>query len=211
MGQCGYAKAPAHHLEHQKFIDMVMNYDVPAMKENPVKALEEAREILQTLIFNHMLTSDQEFAKAYKSWMNLHSSQLEAEKEEKQGDWMKYGKKIAELDVTRAILLNNQSYRGHVVLINKDKRTSFSQLTALERSALSGDVTKMTAALRKALKPDAFDYAIYEDVDEFLMCHIIPKYKEDPNFGKPFDYDTQKILLYHEYDELLDKIQQQIK
>lgn len=208
MEQSGYEKLSRHRLEHQEMIKAVSDFDVVALKKNPVKSLGHARDILQTKIFEHMLVADQDFAKYYKS--HNDTKKVPEAAKDKTGSLSaaeeKYGKKLFGLDMTDCYLAVDQTCRGHVILVNKEVKHHYLQLSSLERSALSDDVSKASSILKKVLSPDAFDYACYEDVDERLMYHIVPKYRSDEAYGRPFSPGARGKLQKTDYDMLAEKL-----
>jgi len=84
-------------------------------------------------------------------------------------------------------------------------------MTALERDSFHADMIRVAKAVKKVFKPDAIDYMYFEDVDENLLFHIIPKYQGAEDFGKSPVYDAGKELTEDEYKDLVAKIGSEIK
>lgn len=213
MKECAYPELSAHRKLHLDMVSIINQYDVHALSLDPVKKLEEAREILQDKIFGHMLTEDQKFARYYRNWKN-HNGGTDAGKamsvsgnaDALEARYEKQGKLLAEFDMTRCYLLYNQYYRGHVLLVNKEEKYSLTQLATLERSTFFNELAKVASLIKKTLLPDALEYACFEDVQDKLSYHIVPKYRTDPDFGKPFDWEKMKKPEDAEFQELFEKL-----
>jgi len=174
--------------------------------------LIQIREVLLDMVFNHLLTEDQDFARSYRLYEKLYKKAVEQKQKYKDDCEDRFGPELADLDLTRAYLLKDQTYRGHVIVINKEKSAKLLVLTALERNMFFADVTRIAAAIKKTLQPDAIEFAYYEDYDQQLLWHIVPKYHSDSDFGHPFDVAGQKKELEQsEYQEIIQAIQKELR
>ena len=71
------------------------------------------------------------------------------------------------------------------------------------------------AATAKAIfelyHPDKINYATFGDLVPHVHVHVVPKYKDGPDWGNPFD-DTQgkKELTDAEYQKMVDELKETI-
>ena len=180
MQEMCYARITAHKKYHKKCSDFITKLDLPKVKEEPVEQLKMIKEEVQSWIMNHVLSEDRDMTIAYQKY--LKEEQERANKTEVQVE-ERYGRLLKEYDVIKLYLYKNQDCKGHLVAVFKESGKEMCRLSALERNLFFADVAKAANALKKCYKPDAVCYASYEDMDEELVYHIIPKYKEDANYG----------------------------
>ena len=107
----------------------------------------------------------------------------------------KYGRLLKEYDVVKLYLYKDQTCKGHLVAVFKESATEMTRLSALERNIFFADIAKAAKVLKKCYDPDAICYMDMGDMrgaGDKLTYHIIPKYKEDGNFGvqQVIDYGT---------------------
>lgn len=89
-------------------------------------------------------------------------------------------------------LYKDQTCKGHLVAVFKESNRELCRLPTLERDLFFAEVAKAAKILKKCYNPDAICYMDMEDMGDKLVCHIIPKYKEDGNYGvQPvIDYES---------------------
>ena len=66
----------------------------------------------------------------------------------------------------------------------------------------------MGTALATALKPDKMNYELLGNAQPHLHCHIIPRYKTDPMWGRPiWTGNRKRTRLSHDaYADIVKKI-----
>jgi diadenosine tetraphosphate (Ap4A) HIT family hydrolase len=84
-----------------------------------------------------------------------------------------------------AVLDKNQFYKGKFVVIFKRHVEDFADLTEDERKKFTDDMIKIAHAIKKILNPDRMNYATLGNIIPHLHWHVIPRYKNDTNWGKP--------------------------
>jgi diadenosine tetraphosphate (Ap4A) HIT family hydrolase len=94
--------------------------------------------------------------------------------------------KVAELETCNLLLTKDQKYRGRCILALKDHKTEVFQLGAEELQAWARDLAKASGAINAAFKPDKINYAGFGDTYPHLHIHLVPKYKDGPEWGAPF-------------------------
>ena len=136
----------------------------------------------------HVLSEDRDMIVAYQKYLQEKDK---ACKEEIQTE-EKYGRFIKEYDVVKIYLYKDQTCKGHLVAVFKEAATKMTRLSTLERNIFMADVVKAAKVLKKCYSPDAICYMDMEDMGDKLVYHIIPKYKEDGNYGvqQIIDYDA---------------------
>lgn len=94
-----------------------------------------------------------------------------------------FGLKIKDLSVSRLDLQREQNYKGYCILIFKKRHvTGLEQLSDDEYQAYMSDLRLAMTAIYKAVQPDHMNYATLGNAIPHLHYHIIPRYKDDPNW-----------------------------
>ena len=120
----------------------------------------------------------------------------------------RYMLEICALQVSTLYLHKEQTYTGRcVVALNEHVREIF-HLTPEKRALFIEDVAKVAQALEKAFLPDKLNYGIFGDNVPHLHVHIVPKYKEEGTWGKPFELHpaNKRFLTDEEYQAIIEKI-----
>lgn len=117
---------------------------------------------------------------------------------------------IADLNVSSAVLSENQICRGYTILVyNKTHATELFQLDKKDRIAFLEDLARMAKAIYDAYHPYKMNYELLGNVIHHLHWHVIPRRKTDPVdlhwpiWGK--DY-TEVILSDDGYGEIIEEI-----
>ena len=119
----------------------------------------------------------------------------------------KFGIKICDLEVSQLILFKEQSHPGRVIVAYKDHVSELVDITAEERAAFFEDVATAANAVHKVFQPDKVNYGAYGDGGCHLHFHLVPKYKDEFEWGTPFAMNPGlKKLSDAEYDEMIAKI-----
>lgn len=208
MQEMSYPRISAHKKFHKKCSDYIMKLDLPKIKEEPVKHLKLIKDEVQHWIMAHVLSEDKDMIVAYQKYLQEKESAAEEEIQKEET----YGRFLKEYDVVKVYLYKDQSCKGHLVAVFKESAREMCRLSALERNIFFADVAKAANVLKKCYNPDAICYMDMEDMGDKLVYHIIPKYKEDGNFGvqQTIDYgagyeNTQR------YDAIYEKMKDKFK
>ena len=119
----------------------------------------------------------------------------------------KFGIKICELDATKVYLFKEQSHKGRVIVASKYHVSEITELTDEQRNAFFAGVNHVAKAIHKAFSPDKVNYGAYGDTGHHLHFHLVPKYKDEFEWGGTFAMDPkQKTLTDAEYDELINEL-----
>lgn len=118
-----------------------------------------------------------------------------------------FGIKICDLQVSQLILFKEQSHPGRVIVAYKDHISELVDISAEERALFMEDIAKAAKAIHKVFHPDKVNYGAYGDGGCHLHFHLVPKYKDDFEWGTPFAMNPKKTYLTDsEYDEMIAKI-----
>ena len=121
----------------------------------------------------------------------------------------KFGIKICELETSKVYLFKEQSHKGRVSDAHKRHIGDMTELSAEERNAYFADIAKVSLALQKAFHPDKINYGAYGDTGHHLHFHLVPKYKEEYEWGGVFAMNPgEKTLTEEEYQSLIEKIKE---
>ena len=115
---------------------------------------------------------------------------------------------ICKLESSTLYLFKEQTYKGRCVVAYNGHKSELFDLNDEERSLYMSDVSRVASALSSAFSSDKINYGAYADTMTHLHFHIVPKYKNGPNFGGTFEMSPKnKVLLKNEeYDQLISKI-----
>ena len=119
----------------------------------------------------------------------------------------KFGIKICDLNVSQLVLFKEQSHRGRCVVAYNDHISELINISEEERTAFMNDVVRVSNAIHKAFNPDKVNYGAYGDTGCHLHMHLVPKYKDEFEWGGTFEMNPGKTFLSdEEYQEIIDKI-----
>ena len=119
----------------------------------------------------------------------------------------KFGIKICDLQVSQLILFKEQSHPGRVIVAYKDHISELVDISPEDRAAYFEDVAKAANAIHKAFHPDKINYGAYGDGGCHLHFHLVPKYKDQFEWGTPFAMNPGRVTLSdEEYEEVIKKI-----
>jgi diadenosine tetraphosphate (Ap4A) HIT family hydrolase len=70
----------------------------------------------------------------------------------------------------------------------------------------------VSRALHKAFHPDKVNYGAYEDTGKHLHFHLVPKYKDEVEWGSTFEMNSGKVKLTDaEYESLAEQIRSNLE
>lgn len=123
-----------------------------------------------------------------------------------------FGIYICDLDVSILVLFKEQSHPGRCIVAYKDHVSEMVDLTDEERNAFFADVNRVAKALHAVFNPDKLNYGAYGDTGCHLHFHLVPKYKDQKEWGGVFEMNPKKkFLSNYEYDEIIQKIKTELK
>ena len=118
-----------------------------------------------------------------------------------------FGIYICDLDASVLVLFKEQSHPGRCIVAYKDHVGEMVELSDEERNAFFADVNRAAKAIHAAFHPDKINYGAYGDTGRHMHFHLVPKYKDQAEWGGIFQMDPKQVYLTDaEYAEMIEKI-----
>ena len=122
-----------------------------------------------------------------------------------------FGIYICELSVSTLILFKEQSHPGRCIVAYKDHVIELTDISEADRNAFFSDVARAAKAIHAAFRPDKVNYGAYGDGGCHLHFHLVPKYKDQFEWGGVFQMNPGKVSLGQtEYAEIIQKIRENL-
>ena len=119
----------------------------------------------------------------------------------------KFGIYICDLSVSTLILFKEQSHPGRCIVAYKDHISEIVNISDADRDAFFADVARAAKAIHKVFAPDKVNYGAYGDTGCHLHVHLVPKYRDQFEWGGVFEMNPGKTFLSEsEYAEMIEKI-----
>ena len=118
-----------------------------------------------------------------------------------------FGIFICDLSVSTLILFKEQSHPGRCIVAYKDHVSELVDISEEDRNAFFADVARAAEAIHNALHPDKVNYGAYGDGGCHLHFHLVPKYKDQFEWGGVFQMNPGKTYFSQEkYMEIIEMI-----
>ena len=119
----------------------------------------------------------------------------------------KFAYPVCKMDTGFLYVFKEQSHPGRLILAHDKHISEMIELTDEERNAFFADVAKASRAIHKVFHPEKVNYGAYGDTGCHLHMHLVPKYKDQYEWGGTFEMNPGKVTLTDaEYQEMIDKI-----
>ncbi len=119
----------------------------------------------------------------------------------------KIGLEVATLPASTVFLFREQSHPGRLIVAYKEHGVELYELSDADRNAFFADVQRAAKALKTALNPDKINYGAYSDTLPHLHMHLVPKYKDQFEWGSVFAMNPEKkVSTDDECRALIEKI-----
>ncbi len=120
---------------------------------------------------------------------------------------------LCSLKTSTLYLFREQTYQGRCIVAYKGHVNELFELSETELELFMQDVANAAQAVKKAFSADKINYGAYSDKLAHLHFHIVPKYKNAPNWGGTFEMmPANKVLLDDAaYQKISEKIQAYLK
>lgn len=119
----------------------------------------------------------------------------------------KFGLKICDLEASKVYLFKEQSHPGRVIVAHNKHVSELIDLTNEERDLYFSDIAKVAKAIHEVFKPNKINYGAYGDTGCHLHFHLVPKYKDEFEWGGVFLMNPEKTFLDEkDYTVLIDKL-----
>lgn len=93
---------------------------------------------------------------------------------------------VGKLAHSTLFILKNQNHLGRVVLALNGHRQEVFEMTEEERNGFFADVALVSKAMQGLFNPDKINYGIFGDGVPHVHMHIVPKYKNQLQWGHFF-------------------------
>ena len=124
----------------------------------------------------------------------------------------KFGYEVCELPASTVYLFKEQSHPGRVIVASKHHVSEMLELSLEDRTAFIEDVVTTANAIHKVFHPDKVNYGMYGDTGHHLHMHLVPKYKDEFEWGGTFAMDPNiKKLDEAQCEEVAAKLRAEIK
>ena len=110
-------------------------------------------------------------------------------------DTFPFGKWIYDLPMSHVYLFHEQSKYGRCILGCKKHVNDISELSDEERNQFFADLNLVCKAVDQCYHPGKINFGSYYDTGRHLHIHIVPKYKEQEEWGTTFTMNPGKIFL----------------
>ena len=118
-----------------------------------------------------------------------------------------FGIYVCDLPSSVLVLFKEQSHPGRCIVAYKEHKSEIVDLTPEEMNAFYADVRQVAAALHKAFRPDKVNYGAYGDTSGHCHVHLVPKYKDEYEWGGVFEMNPKrKFLSDDEYKAMIENI-----
>jgi len=111
-----------------------------------------------------------------------------------------------------SLFLNlNQHYEGRCLYILNDHHEHFHAMDKETYFGFNSELKKVGKVINDLFKPDLINYALLGNHIQHVHWHIIPRYKNDDNWGGPPWPSKIKNLTVDEYKKVSKKIRKKFK
>ncbi len=83
------------------------------------------------------------------------------------------------------VVFGRLHHKGHLVIMIKTHEEDLLKLHEKTVDSFMNDTIKIMRALDKAIKPDLFNLAYYDNWDHHIHWNVYPRYKSDSDWGNP--------------------------
>ena len=202
MDEIRYKRVTPHKEAHRNLRESISVIDLSSVNDDPLMPLIQIKSILQDTIWDHIYENDKDLAKEYRRYQKLFKHMDKAKQEELAENERKFGVVIKEDNMTIAYLMWDQTYKGNAILVNKEKNTSLLRLSTLEYNTFLSDLMRLMRAIAKTYSPDDIEVLMTNDVDGQFCVHVVPKYKDNEEYGKIYSrHDDFERWSKEEYEK----------
>lgn len=120
---------------------------------------------------------------------------------------------VVHLNSGKVHLQNDADYPGYVILIFNRHAVELFELTEAERQHWVEDIARVGKAIWETCNPDKLNVSMLGNMSPHLHCHIIPRYPQDPEWGKPPAYSGKpnpNLFSAAEFDDLKNRLKERI-
>lgn len=120
--------------------------------------------------------------------------------------------KICTIDCADIYLFKDQRYAGRCVVALDEHYEEMFQIPQEKLSNYMKVVSKVAEVIYKLFEADKINYAIYGDLVSHFHVHVVPKKKDNLEWGTPFTDNSEKIYLTSEdFNKRIELIRNALK
>lgn len=120
--------------------------------------------------------------------------------------------KICTLDCADIYFFKDQKHLGRCVVALDEHYTEIYQIPEEKLNRFMKVVSKVSSVIAELFKADKINYAIYGDLVPHFHVHLVPKKKNELQWGKPFTDDIEKKFLSEsEYKKYITLIKNKLQ
>lgn len=120
--------------------------------------------------------------------------------------------KVADISPQSTLyLFKEQSHPGRMVVAYRGHVSEITDLPAEELTAYMADVSRIASLIHKLYKPQKINYGAFGDLLPHLHFHLVPKYKDDFEWGGIFQMNPHaKELSKDQANEIIIKLKDEL-
>ena len=123
----------------------------------------------------------------------------------------KFGYEVCSLPASVVYLFKEQSHPGRCIVASNHHASELLELSDEDSAAFIKDVVTTANAIHKVFGPDKLNYGMYGDTGHHLHMRLVPKYKDEFEWGGTFAMDPNlKKLSEAECEEVAAKLRAEI-
>ena len=123
-----------------------------------------------------------------------------------------FGHFALELKNSNVYIFKEQSHYGRLIIAHKKHVSEIIELTKDEREEFIEEINLIAKAMHLAFNPQKINYGAYGDTGHHLHFHLVPKYKDEFEWGGVFEMNPKKKMFSDEECEVIaEKLRSAIK
>ncbi len=120
--------------------------------------------------------------------------------------------KICSIDCADIYFFKDQKHLGRCVVTLDEHYTEMFQIPEEKLNRFMKIVSKVSSIISELFKADKINYAVYGDLVPHFHVHLVPKKKDELQWGKPFTDDINKKFLSDiDYEKYITLIYERLK
>ncbi len=117
-----------------------------------------------------------------------------------------------ELKTSNVYIFKEQSHYGRLIIAHKKHVSEIVELSDEERNDFFKDINLIAKAMHLAFNPQKINYGAYGDTGHHLHFHLVPKYKDEYEWGGVFEMNPKrKFATDEECQEIANKLKEALK
>ncbi|WP_302821258.1 HIT family protein [Fusobacterium ulcerans] len=100
--------------------------------------------------------------------------------------------KICTIDCADIYFFKDQKHLGRCIVALNEHYTEMYKIPEKKLNEFIKVVSKVSFTIAKLFKADKVNYAVYGDIVPHFHVHLVPKKKDELQWGKPFTDDIEK-------------------